>query len=238
MKPSPANRFRIKALALSACLIAIATTLSYHFLKSPADGDKKDAQLSKTAKPMPGKQTGAVRSIEEWRELITNTETSGLRSLIEEAMRISDPSMRNELITSITERWLREDISGFNKYWFALEVDGADDKLSMVALALQAALANLTPELAASDEIYVVVQRLISHLAGTDPEKALAWAKKWLLDDAQESALVSIARGMSRTDIDSALAIIEDIKSPLRSRRGRFPARRLAATSSPRREPF
>ncbi|RYD39003.1 MAG: hypothetical protein EOP85_16680, partial [Verrucomicrobiaceae bacterium] len=154
--------------------------------------------------------------MEEWLELTENSETSGLRSLIEEAMRISDSSMRNQVLVSITERWLRDDVAGFNKYWFALEVAGDNDKLAMVALALQSALGNLTPELAASDEIYVAVQRLISYLSSTDPESALAWAKKLLLDDAQENALVSIARGMAKTDIAAALSIIDGIKSPLR----------------------
>lgn len=216
MIPSFKNRFRFKTLAISAGLVAIAIPTSYHFLKSPGTAKEATNQVLNDESKSPSTGSNASMTAEEWLDLTASTETSELRSLMERAMQISDASLRNEIITSITERWLRDDISGFNKYWFALEVDGADGKLAMVALALQSALSNLTPELAASDEIYVVVQRLISHLSGTEPEKALEWAKRWLLDDAQESALVSVARGMAKTDIQRALNVIDGINSPLR----------------------
>ncbi|RYD20790.1 MAG: hypothetical protein EOP88_13705 [Verrucomicrobiaceae bacterium] len=216
MKHPFKNRFAPKALAITACLIAVAIPVSYQLFKSSPEGGKTTTPSAAATRHEQTPQDNSVKSITEWQELVKNTGASGLRSRIEEAMKISDASLRNEVLASITERWLREDIAGFNKYWFALEVEGADDKLAMVAIALQVALGNLTPELSASDEIYVAVQRLISHLAGTDPAKALEWAKKWLLDDAQENALVSVARGMAKTNIEGALAIIDGIKSPLR----------------------
>lgn len=227
-----------KALAISACLVAVALPIFYQLLKSPARSDGADNPSSTASNRQSTSQSGAMKNIAEWQELVENTEASGLRSLMEEAMKIPDASMRNEVLTSITARWIRDDIDGFNKYWFALEVNGDDGKLAMMALALQGALSNLTPELAATDGIYVAVQRLISHLSATDPATALAWAKKWLLDDAQENALVSIARGMAKTDIEGALAIIEGIQSPLRKGQaiaavsGIWAARDLTAAST------
>lgn len=225
-----------RALAISACLVAIPVL--YQIFKSPADSSGTDKQASAATGPQSTSRAGDTKGIAEWQDLVENTAASGLRSLMEEAMRIPDASMRNEVLISITARWIRDDIEGFNKYWFALEVDGDDGKLAMMALALQGALGNLTPELAATDGIYVAVQRLISHLSATDPATALAWAKKWLLDDAQENALVSIARGMAHTDIEGALAIIEGIQSPLRKGQaiavvsGIWAARDLTAASN------
>lgn len=216
MKPPFQNPFALRTLAIAACILAVALPLAYQFSKSSGSSDKTAAPDTTAVKQAAATGQTAVRSMTEWQDLVEITEASGFRSLIEEAMKISDPSMRNEVLTSITARWLREDAEGFNKYWFALEVDGAEGKLAVIALALQGALSNLTPELAASDDIYVAVQRLISHLAGTDPEKALLWAKQWLMDDARENALVSVARGMAKTNVEGALAIIEGIQSPLR----------------------
>ena len=178
MKHPFKSRQRTKALAVSACLVAVAIPLSYQLFKSTDSHHETDKAASTAGSQPSSLQPGTVRTIAEWQELVDNAEASGLRSLMEDAMRIPDASMRNEVLTSITARWIREDIEGFNKYWFALEVDGDDGKLAMMALALQGALGNLTPELAATDGIYVAVQRLISHLSGTDPDTALAWAKK------------------------------------------------------------
>ncbi|RYD50026.1 MAG: hypothetical protein EOP85_00415 [Verrucomicrobiaceae bacterium] len=204
-----------KAFVIGSCLIAIALPVTYQLFKSPAETGKPGPQ-AQIAAPATTTKVGSSMSIGEWNTLVTDTEASGLRALIGDAMKITDAQMRSQVITAITERWLREDVAGFNKYWFALEVEGDEASLAIVAQALQAALGNLTPELAASDEIYVAIQRLISYLSGTDPEAALVWADKWLLDDARENSLVSVARGMARTDIEAALRIVESITSPLR----------------------
>jgi len=95
-------------------------------------------------------------------------------------------------------------------------VHAADDKMATLVRALQESLTKLTPEQAASDEVLVAVQRMISYLAIHDPDKALFWANQWLLDDTKENALAEVARGFARTDITKALAVIDSMTSPLR----------------------
>lgn len=161
-------------------------------------------------------QAGGTYNISEWRERISDTPSKDLRTLMEEAMMLADVELRKQVIESIVDRWLVEDVQGFEKYWASLEVHGADDKLAMLALALQNSLTKLDESRAASDEIYVIVQRLISYLATTDPQRALEWANRWLLDDAKENALVSVARNLAKTDVNLALGVIAEMKSSMR----------------------
>ncbi len=162
------------------------------------------------AVPMPD----AAVDMAGWRTRIDAAED--FESLMQSALAIADPSFRNTVVSAIIDRWLVVDIPGFIRYLNALEVAGAKDSLAIVALALQDSLARVNDETAASDEILVVVQRLVSYLAATDPWKALAWARKFLLDYTLDSSLVAIARGMARTDVEAALQLAEGIASLLR----------------------
>ncbi len=142
----------------------------------------------------------ATMTLEQWQQKISETGISEFRALLDAAMRITDPGIRNTVVIGIVDRWLREDPSNFTKYVAVLEVNADDAKVSVLVLALQDSLTKLSPEQAASDEILVVVQRLIAHFAVHNPDLALAWAKKWLLDDTMENALASVARGYAKTD--------------------------------------
>lgn len=157
-----------------------------------------------------------LAALADWQLKVNAADPEGFRNLMEEALKISDSELRIRVVTALVDRWLAEDPSGFTKYWAALEVHGQMNKLAIVALALEDSLTRLTPEQAASDEIFVVLQRLISYLAANNPDKALEWAKKWLVDDALEQALVSTARSFAHKDIEKALKVIEEMKSPLR----------------------
>lgn len=209
------GRFASKTVVIAIGVIAVAVVLIANqiFRSSARDGSASAA--GKASEPLTMKSI-ATMSLDDWKLRVDIADKGDFRSLIESAMQISDASLRRKVITSIVDRWLREDANGFTKYWASLEVNGADDKLAMVALALQDSLTNLDPKLAASDEIFVIVQRLISYLSGTDPEKALAWAEKWLMNDTLEQAKVSIARNIAKTDIPRALSLIDGMTSPLR----------------------
>lgn len=209
------GRFASKTVLIAVGVIAVAVVLIANQLFRQS-GDSSSAKSGeKNTGPLSMKSI-ATMSLADWQMRTDAASKGDFRSLIEDAMKITDASLRRKVITSIVDRWLREDVSGFTKYWASLEVDGADSKLAMVALALQDSLTNLDPELAASDEIFVVVQRLISYLAGTDPERALVWAKQWLMNDTLEQAKVSIARNMAKTDVQRALSLIDEMTSPLR----------------------
>lgn len=139
-----------------------------------------------------------------------------LSRLMTAAMKIGDAELQRAVVALIIDRWLVVDADGFIKHLNALEVAADRGSLAVVMLALQDSLTRLSPGSAGSDEVLVVVQRLISHLASTDPAKALEWATRFLLEDTLDSALVSIARGMTRTDVQAGLKIAEGIRSPLR----------------------
>lgn len=158
----------------------------------------------------------ASKGRSDWEQMIAGAPVASFRDLMQEAMRISDASLRDEVVRLILDRWLHDDTAGLVKYWASLEVEGNEKMLAVIAAGLESVLTNIDPTMAASDEVLLVLQRLISYLAGTDPEKALSWAQKWLLNDTLESSLVAIARGMAREDVARALAIIDEMKSPLR----------------------
>jgi hypothetical protein len=155
-------------------------------------------------------------SLEDWQQKIADADIKSFRGLMDAAMQIADPDLRNVVVTGIVDRWMLADSDSFIKYIASLEVAGGGPALAAVMNALQDSLTRLDPQRAASDEILVIVQHLISYLANTDPDKALVWAKKWLLDDTLENALLAVARSQARSDIDKSLATIEQITSPLR----------------------
>ena len=207
----------LKKISIGMAVVsAVAGIFIYRAYDGPGSREAGASTAAGTTRKATHWEVGGNYNLTQWGERIADTPSNDLQALIEEAMKIGDANLRKKVIEGIVDRWLKEDIQGFTKYWAALEVHGADDKLAMLALALQGSLTKLDETRAASDEIYIVVQRLISYLASSDPELALQWAKKWLLDDAQEHALVAVARNMARTDVNHALAIIADMKSPVR----------------------
>jgi hypothetical protein len=188
--------------------------------ETPAAANHAAAATTTAAKPSATRNGTASAasdlSLEDWQHKIAEANLKDFRSLMDAAMQITDAELRNTVVTGIVDRWMLEDSDSFIKYIASLEVSGGGPALVAVMTALQDSLTRLDPERAASDEILVIVQRLINYLANTDPAKALVWAKKWLLDDTLESALLAISRGMARSDIEKSLAIIDQMKSSLR----------------------
>ncbi len=152
--------------------------------------------------------------LDAWKTRIAQAED--LSALMTEALLIADADLKQAVVASLIDRWLLVDAKGFIRFLNALEVGGDRASLAVMALALQESLTRLTPEIAGSDEILTVVQRLISWLASTDPVKALEWAKRFLLEDTLDQALVTIARGLTRSDVPAAIRIAGGIQSPLR----------------------
>lgn len=207
---------RSKSYLAAAAALAVIGFVIHR--ASHADQKKPDGIAPRAAvqPPPPVSSSAAVAPAVDWDARLSSADKNSFRGLIDEAMKIEDPVRRNEIVTAILDRWLAEDVHGFIAYWSSLEVGADEDRMAAVALALEQSLTKLDVERASSDEVLVVVQRLISYLVGTNPDKALLWAKRWLLDDTLESALVSVARGMARTDVDKALNVIAGMTSPLR----------------------
>jgi hypothetical protein len=167
----------------------------------------EDAAASVSASSLP---------METWIQKIGAADSAGLKALMAEALSISDPEFRHEVVTAITSRWMKVDARGFLTYLTALEVHGDKLALGILSDALRDSLTELTPAQAGSDDIRLIVQRLVSILVAADPEGALQWARLWLLDDTLETALVSISRSFAHTDVARGLRLIETIQSPLR----------------------
>lgn len=211
---------RITLAAGIAAVIVIA--IAWVAVRSPSGPNSPVADPAVTAPPsVEDSRTVEQRlaihlpaDLKTWQAMIA--ESDDLKGLLNSVMTVRDPALQQAVVTSIIDRWLLVEPAGFIKYLNAMQVSGDHDSLAVVALALQDSLTRLTVESAGSDEILVVVQRLISYLASTDPAKALEWARRFLLDDTLDSAVVSIARGMSRTDVGEALRIAGSIQSPLR----------------------
>ena len=212
METSTLRKISIAAAVVTAITAGI---LIYRSDESSTSADGKSASSGSNRRKIEW-TAGADYNISDWLDRISDTSAKDLKSLMEEAMNLSDTALRKQVIEGIVDRWLTEDAQGFTKYWSALEVHGADGKLALLAEALENSLTKLDEATAASDEIYVIVQRLISHLANTDPARALEWANLWLLNDAKENALVAVARTLAKTDVNRALAVIADMKSPVR----------------------
>lgn len=214
------NRRKFKIAAGVVALVAAAGVATVIVNRDGSPSGTRDASVSTTPKKeRKSEETAAAQpqmTLEEWQSKITAATTDELRSLMDAAMMIADPELRNTVVVGITDRWLKEDPSNFLKYMAALEVHAAGEKMATLVRALQESLTKLTPEQAASDEILVAVQRMISYLAVHDPDKALYWANQFLLDDTKENALAEIARGYALKDITKALAVIDTMTSPLR----------------------
>lgn len=209
---------RSKVIAIvSAAAIVAGVTIAIRAPRGhdlPASGGSAPATPTKSgARPVSGEP---VLSLEDWSQKIAAADLLDFHRLMDEVMKIDDAELRNKVVVGILDRWLLEDVDAFNKYIASLEVKGPPFHLAAVMGALQESLTKLDPERGASDEIFVTLQRLISYLANSDPEKALVWSKKYLLDDTLESSLLAVARGMARTDVPRSLAVIAEIKSPFR----------------------
>lgn len=172
----------------------------------------------KTAAPAAA-QTAAdapAMTLALWLEKIDAASVEDLRGLADAALAVADPELRHAILTRLTQRWLEADARGFVGFLTALEIRGSPTELAVLTDALRDSLTLLSPEVAASDDVRLVVQRLISILVATDPEGALAWARLWLVEDSLETAMVSITRNLARTDVGASLALAAEIRSSLR----------------------
>ncbi len=216
------NRKHYKTAATLAAAVAVAGVATVLALRdsSPAPQTAKEAAAPAAPRPAktekPASAAAPAMTLDEWAARVAETGIEDFRSLMEQAMKIEDADLRNAVVVTILDRWMKEDAAAFISYMSALEVHGKDADLATLARALQESLTKLDADQAASDEVLVIVQRLINYLASHDPEQALAWAKRFLLDDTLDHALVAVARGFAKTDIARALEIIESMKSSVR----------------------
>jgi hypothetical protein len=204
-------------------LLAVASILLFvgivQWLRSRGTekAETGESAVSKGTKPNLAPLTSVTEGSEDWLRRVGDAKTADLRSLMELALRITDPTLRSLIVEAILARWIAEDTEAVLAFLDHLEVMLSSSNLEVVYAGLERVLANLHPEVALLDNVIVLVERLISYLSDKDPERALAWAEKCLLDDALENALVSVIRGTVRTNVARALEIAKKVTSELRT---------------------
>ena len=171
---------------------------------------------SKTA---PAGTPGAVKqpiSYEDWTSQINSAQTDSYPALMDSAFRVKDAALRSKVVEYLLIKWLNADGESYLAYLDQLE--GADDESKDIWPILVPAFVKAVPQLndkaASSSDLDEAIQWMTDYYAEQNPPAALEWAKKWLLGDAQESALSTIAGQLSKTSIEQAVALANSLKSP------------------------
>jgi len=168
----------------------------------------------------PGALAKKEAGLEDWNTRIGKATAAEFASLMREVMKISDPALRAKVAAVLVQRWVSVDMKGFIAFVDESEVDDddadADTLWAVLAPALANALPNLPEEIATRPELSEVVRRLIEYSARENPDRALAWTKQWLLGDAYESAMATIAGEMIKKSPEKALGVLADIDSAVR----------------------
>jgi hypothetical protein len=146
----------------------------------------------------------------EWQKRLAVAGPGNFSRLLDRALGIPDNAFRNQIVEQLTKKWIETDLSGFLEF-----LDNNEDESIWRSLipALAAALPTVNDSVAASPDLDDVVQEFIAYYAESDPDKALAWADQWLLDESLETALATVSGEVARTSRPEALKILDRIKS-------------------------
>jgi hypothetical protein len=229
------NIFKSKRAMLGWCAAALVILLAAGIVvivfSNGATANKKADSAGSTASTAKNGEVAEARGaagslkkelpLAEWKTRIERTGSKGFATLMRQVMGIQDHSLRSEVATLLVAKWVSEDLTGFIAFVDATEVDddggGAASALwEVLAPALANALPTLSDETASRSALGEVVRRLIEYAAQKDPVQAFAWAKDWLLDDARESALATIAGEMIKLSPRQALEVLGEIHAPVR----------------------
>lgn len=175
----------------------------------------------------------APSALDVWRHRIATTSVREFRRLMEEALALGDPALREAVVRELVAAWVQRDLGGFTAYFDGLEVEGNGNGLAQLVAALKSVLPGLDPTVKSSLPMQALVQRLIPHLARLDPDEARRWAMEWLPEAAREASLVTVAREMARRDPLQALEVAREMTSPLRRMQAQAMVGRVWAGSDP-----
>lgn len=186
--------------------------------RNAAAQDKEEGSQKTASSAHQGARPAAL-DFGAWKKRIDGAPADDFARLIKEAIAISDPALRAKVMTALVGRWVGVDLKGFIAFVDESEVDDDGDGNALWALlapALAEALPTLPDDVASRVELNEIVRRLIEYSARKDPVQAFAWAKQWLLDDAMESALATIAGEMIQQSPEQAMQVLAEIHSPIR----------------------
>ncbi|MGH8046189.1 MAG: hypothetical protein ACREKL_02995, partial [Chthoniobacterales bacterium] len=169
-----------------------------------------------TGNATPAKFNKQPVTYDEWTAQINSTNAESYPAIMDGALRVKDAALRAKVVEFLLLKWLNDDQSSYLEYLDQLE--GADDEGKDAWPVLVPAFVKVVPQLnekaASSSDLEEAVLWMTDYYAEQNPPAALEWAKKWLLGDAQESALASIAGQLSKTSLDQAMAVANGLKSP------------------------
>lgn len=204
-----------KFFLISVCLIVgIAATF---WLRSPANPASAPRSLSQDPPAEP------LRVETDWDALIAEAGSASFPSIMEDALKLSDATERNRVITKLAVRWLNKDRADFLAFLEKVEVDDALDnsnKFWRLIPALGEAFTLVDEEAAFSPVLNDVVQKYVEMYVSLNPTEALAWVEKWLLDDARDQSIAMIIEATAADDPLAAHALLATIKQPYRRLEG------------------
>lgn len=210
-----------KKRALGLIALTIVSILVVAILIWPER--KSGAPLNAGERPNPpspasNQRTSASTTTTDWTARIAAASLRDLRALIQEALRLENAEQRVRVLAEIISAWMNRDARDFRRYFDTLEVLALmnAEQRDVITAALKIALTKLSAEAAMSDHVLSIVERFIGMLAKSDPAEALRWANEWLMNDARDNALVSVARAFAATQPQQAISVAGQIGNALR----------------------
>ena len=125
-------------------------------------------------------------------------------------LELGDQPAAQALMEELIRRWLNADPESFSVFLDDTEVED-EAGLSRLAPAFIAALGKVDADVSQSFVLQGLVERMVSAIAGTDPRKALVWAREWLNGSYLDSAIAGIASHLAGTDSAAAIALVDEI---------------------------
>jgi hypothetical protein len=153
---------------------------------------------------------------EEWTAEINSAKQESYPALMDGVLRVKDAALRSRVAEFLLVKWLNADRGSYLEYLDQLEgsADEGKDAWPILVPAFVKAVPQLDEKAASSADLEETVQWMTDYYAEQDAPAALEWAKKWLLGDAQESAMATIAGQLSKTSLEQAIAVANGLKSP------------------------
>lgn len=155
-------------------------------------------------------------TLEGWNQQIATANLESYPALMDGVLRIGDPAMRGQVTETLLLKWLNADRETYLVYLDQLESSPDEGKGAWPILV--PAFVNVVPKLGEaavqSPELEEAVQWMTDYYAEQNPDAALAWSRKWLLGDAQESAMATIAGQFAKTSLSKAEELARSIPTP------------------------
>ncbi len=174
------------------------------------------AGTAPSSRPATTGATAQPVTYEDWTARIDSTNDDSYPAIMDGVLRVKDAELRDRVAEFLLVKWLNASRESYLEYLDQLE--GSDDEgkdaWPVLVPAFVKALPQLGESAASSDDLEEAVLWMTDYYAEQNAPAALDWAKQWLLGEAQESALATIAGQLSKTSLEQGLAVVGSIKDP------------------------